>query len=201
MAVDRTLDWCATPGAGFTARRPAAGSATCNGAVFELSRTKSGWAHKTLYTFNSLTNPASGSMPTGGLIEDSAGNLYGATESAGANGGGTVFELSPTANSWTLKVLADLPAGAGGPVAALTMDAAGNLYGTNYMNGANGVGSVFKLTNVSGSWKYQVLHDFAGAAGGSYPGGGVVLDSNGNLFGTAGSGGAYGWGVAYEITP
>ncbi|MEJ0047821.1 MAG: choice-of-anchor tandem repeat GloVer-containing protein [Rhodospirillales bacterium] len=140
-------------------------------------------------------------MPTGGLIEDSAGNLYGATESAGANGGGTVFELSPTANSWTLKVLADLPAGAGGPVAALTMDAAGNLYGTNYMNGANGVGSVFKLTNVSGSWKYQVLHDFAGAAGGSYPGGGVVLDSNGNLFGTAGSGGAYGWGVAYEITP
>jgi uncharacterized repeat protein (TIGR03803 family) len=69
------------------------------------------------------------------------------------------------------------------------------------MDGANGYGSVFSLTPVSGKWRYKDLHDFTGGADGGYPGGGVVFDSNGNLFGTAVLGGASGLGVVYEITP
>jgi uncharacterized repeat protein (TIGR03803 family) len=154
-----------------------------------------------LHTFNLQTDPAGGGIALAGLIKDAAGNLYGATEEGGANGGGTVFELSPTGKSWTYSVLADIPGNGGGPIATLTMDHAGNLYGVNFMNGANGVGSVFRLTNAAGMWTYTDLHDFTGAADGGYAGGGLVFDANGDLFGTAGSGGSFGWGVAYEITP
>jgi uncharacterized repeat protein (TIGR03803 family) len=63
------------------------------------------------------------------------------------------------------------------------------------------VGLVFKLTPSDGGWTYTVLHEFATGDGGDYPTGGLVLDGQGNLYGTTTQGGAYGWGVVWEITP
>jgi hypothetical protein len=90
----------------------------------------------------------------------------------------------------------------------MTMDAAGNLYGTTTFDGANRMGSVFKLTRTSGGWTYTDLHDFTGGADGSTPVGTMALDADGNLYGTSqygGSGGTCdfntGCGVAWKITP
>jgi uncharacterized repeat protein (TIGR03803 family) len=85
------------------------------------------------------------------------------------------------------------------PYAGLIFDAAGNLYGTTYVGGADNFGVVFKLTpNTDGSWTESVLHSFTGA----YPAAGVIMDAAGNLYGTTeGGGSAYGYGVVFELTP
>jgi hypothetical protein len=88
-----------------------------------------------------------------------------------------------------------------GPVASLVMDHAGNLYGTTYGLGTPGAGLVFELTPSNGSWNFTLLHTFTAGSDGGYPAGGVTLDANGNLYGTASLGGAHGWGVVWEITP
>ena len=81
------------------------------------------------------------------------------------------------------------------------MDAAGNLYGTTYQNGAYNAGSVFKLALSSEGWTYTSLHDFTGGSDGGLPGGNLVLDTNGTLYGTTSQGGIYGNGVIFEVTP
>jgi len=67
------------------------------------------------------------------------------------------------------------------------------------MDGAYGYGSVFRLSRTAHGWHYKDLHDFTGGSDGGYPGGGVVLDASGNLYGTAVLGGANGLGVLYRI--
>jgi uncharacterized repeat protein (TIGR03803 family) len=172
-----------------------AGGAHNKGTVFELTPSGGGWSEQVLYSF---TGGNDGGQPVAGVIFDNAGNLYGATASWGSGGGGTVFKLTPSGGSWTYSVLTSLT-GADGPVASLTMDASGNLYGTTFMDDSFGYGSVFKLTQAGGNWTYTDLHDFTGGADGGYPGGGVVVDSTGNLYGTAVTGGANGFGVIYQI--
>ena len=81
------------------------------------------------------------------------------------------------------------------------MDGAGNLYGTTYCDGANNVGNVFKLTPSGASWTYTSLHDFTGGNDGANPISNVVFDANGNLYGTASTGGTQDVGVVWEITP
>jgi uncharacterized repeat protein (TIGR03803 family) len=175
----------------------AAAGANRQGVVFELKSSGGGWSEQVLYTFQGGND---GGQPVAGLIFDSAGNLYGATASWGSGGGGTVFKLASSGGSWTYSVLTSLT-GSDGPVASLTMDSHGTLYGTTFMDDSFGYGSVFKLTPSGGGWTYADLHDFTGGTDGGYPGGGVVLDSAGNLYGTAVTGGTNGLGVLYEITP
>ena len=174
-----------------------AGGAFRQGTVFELSPSGGSWTEKTLYTFQGGND---GGQPAAGLILDPAGNLYGATTSFGTGGGGTVFKLAQAGGSWTYSVLSSLT-GSDGPVASLTMDSGGKLYGTTFMDDSYGYGSVFMLTPSGGAWTYTDLHDFTGGTDGGYPGGGVTLDSSGNLYGTAVLGGSNGFGVIYEITP
>jgi uncharacterized repeat protein (TIGR03803 family) len=81
------------------------------------------------------------------------------------------------------------------------MDAAGTLYGTTYIDGTYGYGSVFKLTHHNGNWSYTDLHDFTNGKDGGNPIGGASLDANGNPYGTASQGGTYGQGVVWQITP
>lgn len=175
------------------------------GTVYRLARSGSGWTLDTLYTFHG----ADGANPVGGLVFDQAGNLYGTTEYGGAGNGGTVFELSPTGGGWNFTLLHSFT-GMFGPLATLTFDAAGNLYGTTYSVGAFGEGSVFKLTRNNGSWNFTGLYDFTGGADGANPVGGVTLDAAGNLYGTASAGGLEnnctyqgnpGCGVVWKITP
>jgi uncharacterized repeat protein (TIGR03803 family) len=169
-----------------------------SGTVYELTPSAQGWTERQLYDF---TCESDGFDPKAGLFIDQSGNLYGATSSGGSGNGGTVFELTPSSGSWAFSVLYSLGGSVGGsPARSLTMDTAGNLYGTNN-GGAYGRGNVFKMTPSNGGWTYASMYDFTGGNDGEYPISNVTFDANGNLFGTASGGGAYGAGVVWEITP
>ena len=85
----------------------------------------------------------------------------------GSGGAGTVFELSPSGDTWTFKLLYSFSGRTWcGPVATLTMDGAGNLYGTTHCDGIYNGGSVFKLSNTENGWVYTSLHDFTGGTDG-----------------------------------
>ena len=176
------------------------------GMVYQLKPSHSGWTENTLYSFQ---GHGDGGGPVGGLIFDRAGNLYGTTTTEGpGTNGGTVYELTNVHGSWSFVTLYGISGGSGGPYGSLNMDAAGNLYGTTYSDGAFGFGSVFKLAPQSdGTWLYTDLHDFTGRSDGRSPEGSLLVDANGNLFGTASDGGDLkrcfhiGCGVIWEITP
>jgi uncharacterized repeat protein (TIGR03803 family) len=172
------------------------------GLVYELSPNGSGWTEKVLYTFQGGSD---GTTPLGGLISDAAGNLYGTTASGGSGDGGTVFELTPSGGQWNFHLLYSFNAPADpplypGPHASLVMDSAGSLYGTASADGANGYGSVFKLTPSGGGWTFSSLYDFTGGVDGAAPLSSLIFDSHGNLYGTASAKGMF-EGVAFEITP
>ena len=168
-----------------------------HGVDFEIS--VSDWVETPLYTFQGGSN---GNCPFG-VIRDSSGNLYGSS-GGGSNGRGQVYEISRGNGGWNLSSLYSFLVGGGAN--NLTLDGHGNLYGTTFQGGNYNVGTVFKLTYSSGTWTYTLLHEFTGGADGSYPQDQVVVDSNGNVFGTASNGGDYqcsydGCGTVWEITP
>jgi uncharacterized repeat protein (TIGR03803 family) len=186
------------------------GSPNCNGdgcgTVFKLSPGLDGtWTESVLYSFQGSSD---GAAPHGGVVWDPAGNLYGATPSGGnAQDFGVVFKLTPaTHGQWTETIIHTFAGGTDGedPVAGLTFDQVGNLYGVTY-GGGNNNGTVFELTSASNdTWRYSVLHAFDGTDG-SGPLGSLILDSAGNLYGTTVSGGSgaacyLGCGVVFEIT-
>ena len=177
-----------------------AGGAYGYGSVFQLAPAGSNWTQNTLYSFQ---NGSDGGNPVGGLIFDPSGNLYGTTTSKGAGRGGTVFDLVPQLNgTWALTVIYAFAGQAGGgPQASLTIDTAGNLYGTTYQDGASRYGSVFELMPSNCGWTYADLYDFTSDGDGAQPVSNVILAANGNLYGTALAAGEYGYGVIFEITP
>jgi uncharacterized repeat protein (TIGR03803 family) len=171
------------------------------GTVYKLGRIGTGWVENVLYSFAGTTD---GGLPDGGVIFDAQGNLYGTTLCCGGfDGDGTVFELSPAPPYWTLDTLNIFSGASGGPDATLTMDSAGNLYGTTF-EAPNGYGAVYRLTKAGSSWQFAYLHVFDGADG-SYLFSPVVMDAAGNLYGTTWQGAQgcrpYGCGVVWEITP
>lgn len=166
------------------------------GTVYELSPLGSGWNETVLHAFGGLDQTGA---PYGGLIFDGAGNLYGTGESVY----GAVFELTPSSGGWTYNTLYVLPGtgiNLGGPRDSLIMDAAGDLYGTTFAGGTDLFGTVFELLPNGSGWTYMPLLEFNGDNGDD-PFGGVIQDANGNLYGTAASGGAGDRGVIFEITP
>ena len=175
------------------------------GTVFMLTPNADGsWSHSVLYNF------PGGHLkyPLAGMVFDASGNLYGTTHGTPGNvlgkPYGAVFMLQPsTGGVWNLTVLHYFKGTDGSnPYARLALDPAGNLYGTTESGGAFGHGVVFKLAPSSDdSWKETVLHAFTGGDDGGGPESGVTIDSQGNLFGVTGHGGAYKAGVAYQLIP
>jgi uncharacterized repeat protein (TIGR03803 family) len=172
------------------------------GVIFLLTPTQSGWAESPLYEFHSQTD---GEYPNQGLLVDPSGNFYTTTSEGGVGNGGTAVELQPSGGVWNFHLLYSFVLNGGtNPSGTLVRDNAGNLYGTAADGGAHGVGAVFKLAPIGSGWLYTSLHDFSGGSDGGFPYGGVTLDANGNLYGTAYDGGAgtcqRGCGVVWEIT-
>ncbi len=175
------------------------GGAYGDGTVYQLKPAGSGWTETTLHSFNP---PQDGGYSVAGLINDSSGNFYGATSEGGTGGGGTIYELTPSGGSWTYSVLHSIvnPNGQGGPGANLLWSN-GNLYGT--MSGwadGNDPGSVFELTQSNGSWNLVYLYHFTFGDDGGIPDSSLIMDSAGNLYGTASLGDPDG-GTIFQIMP
>jgi uncharacterized repeat protein (TIGR03803 family) len=186
---------------------------TTSGTVFKL--TPAG-VETVLHSFTGTGGD--GSNPYGGVIEGSDGNFYGTTSSGGANtapnvasGCGTVFKMTP-AGVETVLYSFNCAAGDGGePLAALIQGSDGNFYGTTYLGGANGTGTVFKITpagvetvlysfegNVCGPGNNEV----ASLIVGSNPAASLIEGSDGNFYGTtSGSLTSCGNGTVFKVTP
>jgi uncharacterized repeat protein (TIGR03803 family) len=190
------------------------------GVVFKLTPpTGSGtnWTAMTLYTF---TGSPDGEAPIGGLIFDSAGNLYGTTSAGGSANKGTVFELSPPAAgnaNWSETILYSFTGVANNgnsPDTGVVMNKAGALFGS----AAGGVlshGVVFQLTPPATgqtTWTEKVIYAFISPFGraGTGPSGPLAIDGTGNLYGAAGTGGTgdctsggnfLGCGTVFELSP
>jgi uncharacterized repeat protein (TIGR03803 family) len=138
---------------------------------------------------------------------DAAGNLYGTSVLGGDFGGGTVWQLSPVGNGWVHTVLYNFTGGVDGgePYKGVTLDGAGNLYGTAVTGGSGscegGCGVTYQLTKSGDTWTQRVIHAFTGGADGSGPGARVAVDKRGNLYGMTPTGGANGLGVIYLLRP
>lgn len=138
------------------------------------------WQETTLYEF---TGQQDGGTPTGNLLFDAAGNVYGTTP-------GSVYSLMPLGSSWTYHQIAAFHGGSdpAGAQSGVISDAAGNLFGTTTFGGGGycyqGVscGTVFELSPVGSSWQRKILHSFQGFNDGGYPGG-LIFDRFGNLYG------------------
>jgi uncharacterized repeat protein (TIGR03803 family) len=174
------------------------------GLVFELSPNGDGsWTETVLYNF--LGTP-DGQSSRYGVIFDSAGNLYGTTLAGGAYGSGTIFKLTPEeGGGWKESVIHNFAVSDGIPSYGLAIDRTGNLYGTTSANSPSTSGVVFKLSPGSdGAWSYTILYAFPrlGSSGdGTDPESGVILDADGNLYGTTFHGGdnTYYSGAVFEV--
>ena len=158
--------------------------------------------YEVLHAFN-LTD---GAFPEAGLLRDTAGNLYGTAGAGGDSAAtctfpycGVVFKIDPSGNETILHSFGGNVDGAI-PLAGLIEDAAGNLYGTTRSGGPLGAGTVFKIDPAG---NFTILHAFGGSPDGGSPWSGLVLDSDGNLYGTTRGGGAISpaGGTIFKIDP
>jgi hypothetical protein len=193
------------------------------GAVFKLAPSADGtWTESVIHSFPGTKGNTDGQNPHGGVVFDSAGNLWGTTQNGGnleaclpfidVTGCGTVFELAPQSDGqWVESALFQFDGEESGfnPWDGLVIDNAGNLYGM-VTNGGGGNGAVFQLTpQPDGTVVETIIHAFAvcGAVclDGANPENGITIDASGNLYGTTdlggGGGSPTGDGTVFELTP
>jgi uncharacterized repeat protein (TIGR03803 family) len=185
------------PGGGFYGTTFLGGDSSCScGTVFKLFPNGT---FTLLYVFKGTD----GANPTGTLIADGKGNLYGTTSQGGSGRprDGTVFKLAPPVQKgsrWTETVLHTFVGGVDGanPNGGMIRDQAGNLYGTTLLGGAFNQGTVFE---VDANGRETILYSFAGSPDGARPYAGLVQDGAGNLYGTTLLGGAFDRGTVFEL--
>jgi len=201
-----------------------AGDANC-GTVFNLQPPASpdgSWVERILHTFT--CSPNDGDNTNGGvLVKGDAGVLYGTTSAGGTSNGGTAFSLTPpasTGGAWTEAVLYSFPFPSGyqenyyyGPVGSVAIGRGGTLYGVTNAGGsgtgpyctAGYCGTVFSLTppaSPGGAWTEAVLHNFTGyPSDGANPFAGVVMGSDGVLYGATYYGGPSNVGTLFALKP
>jgi uncharacterized repeat protein (TIGR03803 family) len=160
------------------------------GTIFRMAASG---ALTTLVSFNDYD----GGNPSSALIQGSDGDLYGTTEDDGAYTWGTVFKMTPSGNFTNLYSFTGGDDG-GSPVPGLVQAADGNYYGTTYLQGADGFGTVFEITS---SGVLTTRYTFTGGVDGGNPWGGLFAAADGNLYGTTQDGGTYGFGTVFRIAP
>jgi uncharacterized repeat protein (TIGR03803 family) len=177
-------------------------AATC-----ALATTAHAQTEQVLYNFT----PRTGAFPPAGPIFDTQGNLYGSADGGDESAGhGAVFELSPgTSSMWTETDLAIFHNIATGwnPSAGVVADRSGVLFGTTSQGGSSstacteGCGVVFQLAQVAkGQWAETVIHTFVGGIDGNSPRAGIILDSEGNVYGTTAYGGSSNYGMVFKLS-
>ena len=156
------------------------------------------WTETVLYQFGGIPD---GGFPTGDLIFDEEGNLYG-TNFIGGRDGGTLYELTPSGKAWTENIIHYF-SGSDGllPFGGVISDKAGNLYGTTQEGGLHFRGTVFQFTNSGSGWTGDLLYIFQGESDGGYPNAGLIFDHAGNLYGTTSAEGSGGGGTVFELSP
>jgi len=180
------------------------------GVIYELKLRNGSYTANPLYLF---PGGADGANPYDRVVFGPDGVLYGTAYAGGNDNNGVVFKLQPRPSacatvscSWRETVLFAFPAngsgGTGPNLGDVVFDAAGDMYGTTLVGGADGDGVVWELTP-PGTWGTEIVLDsFTNAGGnseGHYPDDGVILDSSGNLFGATSRGGASNDGLVYEL--
>jgi uncharacterized repeat protein (TIGR03803 family) len=173
-----------------------AGGAAGAGTVFKIS---SNGKESILYSF---AGGDDGANPVAGLTINASGNLYGTTSSGGAYNSGTVFEVSSTGQHTTLYSFGSIANDGTDPVAGVTLDPKGNLYGTASAGGSYGYGTVFELKYSASGFTENILHTFEMQNDGGTPYAGLIFDRSGNLYGAAtqGGDGSGGGGTVFELT-
>jgi uncharacterized repeat protein (TIGR03803 family) len=170
--------------------------AFASGTVFRIT---AAGKERVLHSFSQTDGD--GAFPWyGTLARDSAGNLYGTTITGGIKGQlccGTVFKVTASGEETVLYRFSGVN-GDGFPQDGLVRDSSGNLYGTTQNGGPDNAGTVFKVDSTG---KKTVLYSFTGSIDGGYPMAGVVLDTEGNLYGTTFGGGTSGAGAVFKVDP
>jgi len=170
------------------------------------------WAERILYIFGGAPD---GSVPNDSLVFGQSGELFGTTYAGGTSNLGSVFELAPPAApgaKWTETVLYSFGTRSGdgfNPMSGPIKDKNGNLYGTNQGDGVTTFGTVYEISPPAsrGAWTETLVFSAFSSATGYLPTGPVSIDREGNLYGTAYSGGSCvgegssGCGTVFELTP
>jgi hypothetical protein len=186
------------------------------GTVFKLAPSlgnSASWAEAILHRF--LGYPNDGQLPSAGLIFDSGGALYGTTTGGGDQAEGTVFVLKQPkeiGGPWRETLLHQFTAGSDGavPIASLTLNAVGVLYGSASIGGVVGGGTLFQLTlsPKRDTWRFDAVYTFRGSPDGSYPASGLTLGPWGSYYGTTQQSGntgqncgRLGCGTVFEVSP
>lgn len=167
------------------------------GSVFQFNPSTKGMTILHPFSFNAEY------WAEAGLIQDSSGNFYGTTRASSNGGGGSVYKLSPDGKTFTvLHNFSPYNGDGWDPYANLVMDAKGNLYGTTSNGGTNGLGTVFEVSPTpSAEYKTSILYSFTGKDDGWNLQTPLLIDGNGDLYGTADSGGANSDGTVFELSP
>jgi uncharacterized repeat protein (TIGR03803 family) len=200
-------------GSGHCGNHPLGGCGT----VYELTPTPSGYVEHLIYTFQGGRD---GDYPQSGLVADPEGALYGTTlygggtPCAGGQGCGTVYKLTPHGSAYDETIIHRFHGRDGYlPAAGLALDGAGALYGTTMFGGppprgtgCGTGGTVFKLTPDGVAYRQRVVHAFQCSPGdGADPVAPVVLDADGELYGTTEYGGSEacnpGCGTIFQLAP
>lgn len=182
------------------------------GAVFRLTRSGSSWTESLLYSFCQVgDNCDDGGGPSAGVTPDAAGNLYGLTSiGGGVTESGVLYKITPQLHEQALYGFCKLTDCADGRQPGgnnILVDASGNLFGATFRGGGHdidqqgrGGGTLFKF---SGS-TLQTLYSFCAqpnCTDGEYPIGQIAFGPSGTIFGSTETGGAYGKGEIYQLTP
>jgi len=159
-----------------------------------------------IFEFNIVSNSyekkfdltsATGTVPYVKLFQATNGKMYGAGSSGGDNNNGTIFEFDPVSGSCVKKVDLNTASTGSSIYGSLVQGSNGKIYGTTIFGGANGDGVLFELDPATG--EYTKMHDFLAASSGSQPYGGLMISSNGLIYGITSRGGAGGLGTLFSF--
>ena len=159
------------------------------GTVFRVSTSGE---ESVLHQFSGLD----GASPLGGVVEETSGNVYGTTWLGGLYGFGTIFKIDSNGPETVLHNFSAASDGAN-PMGSLVLDAAGSIYGTTSAGGDSYFGTLFMIDPAGNE---TVLYNFTGGNDGAYPYSNLILDMQGNLYGTTSQGGCCGQGTIFEFS-